>query len=579
MAAQENAIERALVALGIMKPTERAIEARSSRRGSALLAGRRPTEAAGAYDHAYTLWNMVGRRTAQREAPLRMLRYIRDYDPDAAMAVWSFIRMVTRIEDIHVYQNGAGQDNEEIDEEGQAMIDKLNDPTAAAVAREYGGGLANLAAVFTLTLLTQGAIAVEVALTKNLKDILGFFPVDPSIIDFQYDDMRVPHPVINQMGAPTPINELQFRYVPMDPDVEDPHGRAPFWPAFETIQFKTEVMRDLKAVAHNQGHARIDVKVVEEIMLENLQKVRPDLFRPGQESGLQDELDDYLSDLQTSYNSLNPDDAFIHWDAIEVGSAGADHRGSLDIASLIDAIDRQVVASLKVLPLMLGRNEGSTTTHATVQWQIFAQTVEAIQEKIEAALEWACNLALQVWGRQSRCEIVFEAPRKSDRYQDVQADKMETETWIMRVAQGWANDEEAAMEVLGHAPTGEKAPPVVPVIAAGDADDDEDDGGEPMDDKAKEVEPRVLGRALRDELRRQIGDEPFGDEASELLLTPNWMQYLVRRADQELSIPDRMHFQQAYNALLAVPDEEWEAAVEADKAAGRQGDNGHGHER
>lgn len=71
-------------------------------------------------------------------------------------------------------------------------------------------------------------------------------------------------------GTFTKLNMEQVFYVPIDPDFDDPYGRSLMLPAIEAILFQTEVLRDLKVVAHHQGHTRFDISVSAEAILKNL---------------------------------------------------------------------------------------------------------------------------------------------------------------------------------------------------------------------------------------------------------------------------------------------------------------------
>ena len=525
------------------------------------LVGGRPTVDAGAYDLEYTLWGLVNRRTALSAASLQMMRSMRDYNPDAALALWNMIRLATKIEDIQVYHYAPDltEDEWDTDLEGQQRIRELDE--RQIVGGEYGGGLRAIAGVLVLTLMTQGAAALEVALTDDLRDVEDFCPVDPWLVTFQRDERRVARPVLNLIhGAPVPLNEVQFRYVPLDPEVNDPHGRSPMWPALEAVMFQTEVLRDLKAVAHNQGYPRIDVSVVEEIVIQNLP---PHLKGPGQEDDLKDWLDGYLTDIASAYEALNPDDAFVHWDWLQVNMTGPGKggAGSLDIQALIRVVEAQVIAALKSLPILLGRNEGTTTTHATVQWQIYADSVEAVQDVVQKMLEWACNLTLRVWGRQSVCRITMERPRKSDRYQEAQADQIEADTWFKKVLYGWATNDEAAQATVGHDAVGEMALPQSPP----------QEEPEPQGDD----EPADAGRGRR--AARQDTAPAWNAEMAEWALVPQWMQALRRERERSVAQLERDQWLRGREALAAISDEEWQEAEEADAAAGRK--NGHGGRR
>ena len=409
----------------------------------------RPSREAGLKPLYEGEWSLLGRQYGQYADVLQMLKRIRDYNPDASLAVWNVLRLANPGHQVDVFQAKAGPEGQPVaDPEGKALIEDL----AGRCGGEYGGGMDALIGVLLLTLMTQGAIAAEVELSENLREVVDLYPVDPRYIDFAREQ-GTGHvvPVVVASGAPKRINMNQFRYVPLDPDVDDPHGRAPLWSALETVFFQTEVLRDLKAVTHNQGYPRIDVSLLEEIVLQNTPE---HMKAPGRDDELRAWVDGFLTDLQATYNSLNPDDAFIHWDWVKVTATGGAGGRAIDVAKVIAAIDAQIVAGLKQLPVLLGRNEGSTTTHATVQWQIYVAGIEALQRCVKRLVEWLYGVALQVYGRQSYARVTFNAIRKTDRKADAEAAKIEADTLVMQVLAGWISNDEAAQQVTGHGATG-----------------------------------------------------------------------------------------------------------------------------
>ena len=426
-----------------LKDRARAAVAASKSKG--MVAGR-ATRAAGLETQGTGLWSLVGRSLGNSRDVLQQIRHIRDYNPDAALAVWNTLRLANPGHSVHVYQQRPGPDGEPVvDKEGARIVEDL----AARVGSEYGGGLDTLVDVLNLTLMTQGAVAAELELSDNLREVLDYCPVDPRWIEFAVDDETGKVvPVVSSYGQVKRINVNQFRYIPLDPDVDDPHGRSPMWTTLEIIFFQQEVLRDLKAVMHNQGYPRIDVAVLEEIVVQNTPE---HLKAPGREDEFRTWVDGFLSDLQTTYNGLHPDDTFIHWDWVKVGYVGATNgTGSVDVARVIQVIDTQMVAALKQLPILLGRNEGATTTHATVQWQIYVAGIEALQRRTKRIVEWLHNTALRVYGRQSYARVEFDEIRKSDRKAEAEAERIETETLVTKVLAGWMDNDEAAVESVGH---------------------------------------------------------------------------------------------------------------------------------
>lgn len=532
----------------------RAAAASSSSKG--MVAGR-PTAQAGLGSLWSGQYSLLGRTYGTYRDVLETLKHIRDYNPDAALAVWNVLRLANPGHELRVYYDRPGPEGQPVEDvEGKALLEALCDE----VGSEYGGGVDTLIDVMNLTLMTQGAIAAEVELSQNLREVVDYCPVDPRWIDFATDEETGKMvPVIAAYGAVQRINTNQFRYIPLDPDVDDPHGRSPMWTTLEIIFFQQEVLRDLKAVMHNQGYPRIDVQVLEEIVVQNTPE---HLKAPGREDEFRSWVDGFLSDLQTTYNSLNPDDTFIHWDWVKLGYVGATNgTGSVDVARVIQVIDTQMVSALKQLPVLLGRNEGSTTTHATVQWQIYVAGIEALQRRTKRMVEWLHNTALQVYGRQSYARVEFNEIRKSDRKAEAEAERIETETAVMQVQAGWIDNDEAAMGMVGHEAVGVMT---IPAKTAAPADVEEEEPAaedEELEEEAGEEETRAAKEPIRGGVAAQA---PEG--------IPDWLWERARATGLAYEQWAKATFDEKMNGYL-----QGEEPV-AERTAGSNGDGSRPHE-
>lgn len=435
-----------------------------------LLGGQRPTMAAGLDAGGLSLSSMVPARAGRMRNLLDLVRQIRDYNADASKAVSNILRLANSGWTITAYK----PDGTTTDEESQELVDALVKAEEPRIGLEYGGGLDVLIDMIHLTAATQGAVAGEVELTAGLDDVADILVVNPWLVDFERDpETRRFVPGIRKLGSFTPLHPLQFKYIPLDPEPGDPRGRSPFWAALDIIFFQMEVLRDLKAAAHFAGYPRVDISVAWESVYKTVESMRPDLLEPGKEDSLRAWLDGYLGDIEDMIESLNPDDAFVHYDAVSSTYITPTGR-SIDLQQLIATIDTQIVSGLKQLPVLLGRNEGTTTTHATVQWQVFVRELESYQRVSAHLLSWALSLALRVWGRQGIVKVQYKPIRSSERLQDAQAEQIETLTKAEQVRLGWITNDDAALAIVGHEAEGEPQPAPEPGgVPEGGADDEE----------------------------------------------------------------------------------------------------------
>ncbi|WP_157827680.1 hypothetical protein [Niallia nealsonii] len=152
---------------------------------------------------------------------------------------------------------------------------------------------------------------------------------------------------------------------------------------------------------------------------------------------------------------VEPDNDFYHTSSIEIKTVGGTRTGTINAQAVIDIINQQVVTALKQLPILLGRNEGTTETHGTVQWQIYVAGIQSIQRAIKRILEKAYNVVLQVNGKQRSAKLTFHELRVTDRQSEANAEKTETETKIMQRKEDWITNDEAANAMVGHAAVAE----------------------------------------------------------------------------------------------------------------------------
>lgn len=370
---------------------------------------------------------------------LETLNILKDINPDTSLAIWNLLRLANGGHGLEVEKPSGAIDRQ--------ATEYLND-LAKRVGTFYGGGVDQLINVLLMTCYVHGAVALEVEVSEGLDEVVDFHPVDPSTLDFRRNKATGELELVQkqQDGNYKVLNQETVFYYPLDPEISDPFGRSPILPILSIVFFQTEVLKDLKKVIHHQGHQRFDIKVLEEAIIQNM----PDQIKVAGPGAVREFVTSYVADVQSQMANLEPDDDFFHTDSVEIQMAGGAIGQSLDASRVIDIINQQVVSALKQLPILLGRNEGSTETHSTVQWQIYVAGIESMRRAIKRLLERAYNVSLQIGGFQGNAKLTFDSIRVSDRYNDARAEQLETNTRIQWVNQGWITNDEAAMEIVGH---------------------------------------------------------------------------------------------------------------------------------
>lgn len=413
---------------------------------SALTAGRNAS-----HDSA-TPWFGTNETVVKRDDlfskdNLAIIKAIRDINPDASLAVWNFLRLSNQGHEVKAILPSG-----EVDERATRYI---NDELAPHVGRKYRGGMDQLINVLNLSTYTYGANALEVELSEGLKDVVDFHAVNPTILDFKInEETREQELGIYKNGEFVVLNPLQVFYSPIDPDVDEPYGRSPLMPTLNSVFFQVEVLRDLQKVMHNQGHARFDIQVVASAIAQN---VPFEIQAQGGEAVARF-VTTYIDSIHAQFAKLKPDDNLIHDDSVNIEMVGGTAGKSMDATAIIQIINQQVVSSLKHLPILLGRSDATSETHANVQWKIFNAGILSMQNATKRTIENAYNISLRVKGFQSRARVEFDELNVTDRLKEAQAEQMEIQNEIAKVTQGWIDNDEASRNMTGSDAVAEPAP-------------------------------------------------------------------------------------------------------------------------
>lgn len=379
----------------------------------------------------------------------QILELLSDIDPDVSMALWNTLRLSNKGWNIKVYKQTS--DNI-IDTRGQKLVDNF-----VLEINKGSGGLNNIINQMHRSAFLQGAICGEAVMDGNLKKVIDLAPTNPHTIYFKVDPddgtlKTYQYQLKPKEGATVldnnyvELNTERFWYIPLDPAIGDPYGRGPATAAIADVFFNLKVMFDLRKVIHSQGWPRLDVTVMSDTLRANA----PESIKMDEDK-LNEFINKQLKEIESTYNSVKPDDTYIHLDAIQVGSANPASQGGrlFDPTALLRCIERRVIRALKQLPVFMGSNEGTTETHGTVQFEIYAEGINSIQQMSKNLMERFLEFYLRMEGVQSRVEFEFEKVQTTDRKVEADAEAIEIQNAVTKRDEGWISQDEASIEITG----------------------------------------------------------------------------------------------------------------------------------
>lgn len=379
----------------------------------------------------------------KRLPPKRILTILRNNHPDVSQAVWNFKIIGNSGYNVRVTK----LDGETEHESGQKLIDRfIRDlDFYGSNGYEKSKGLERVIDQMFDSALLRGAVSMEMVMDGNLEDVLYFVSVDPDTIEFKVENGRlVPYQNKVKLDIPT------FFHEGMDETETDPYGTSPFLSIIQTIAFHLQVMEDIKAVIHNQGYGKYDIKIIEEVLLKRM----PITIR-NNEKKKQEWLNDQLSKIIDQYSKLDPDAAFVHFDSVEVGMVES-AKATLDPQKIMAVIDTQILGALKQYSTLMGRrSQGQTEQYAKMEIKIFMKSVHRIRKMIESILSRAFTRLLNIHGMQGYVFFEFKDTEIRTELEKVNFEQIAIQNAAKKRDNGWISQDQASIEITGRKAEGQ----------------------------------------------------------------------------------------------------------------------------
>jgi hypothetical protein len=385
-------------------------------------------------------------KTLDRMGTPEILLMLADISPEVSSALWNFVRFSNPGWELKAFKPGTA----ELDEKGNQALEDFQ----ATLSENYGAVDSLWNSLF-ITAYLRGAFCAELVLDKNGRYPIDFIILDPDGDKIEFELVDDPERgVFWQIGQKQdqkfiPLNYPTIRYVPVDPPPNKPYGRAPAEPALFSSLFLLGLLHDLKRVVSQQGYPRIDITV----KLAELDAIMPESIK-GDSDQVEKWVDAVVQGIASSYDQLQPDDAFVHTDVTEIG----DPVGTIDSSSLgavdglLRGLERMITRGLKTMPLLMGSNESVSETHANRQWEIHAASIKALQHLAEEMISRLFTVMLQAQGIQATAVIRFAELRASEQLRDAQTEEVIIRNAMAKYLAGWTSHEEASLEVTGSDP-------------------------------------------------------------------------------------------------------------------------------
>lgn len=390
----------------------------------------------------------------------QLLNILIDSNPDVSQALYSFLRMCNS-GFIYKVLKVNGTPFKEAQDTMDEWMRKLQYQQTNQGFKE-DRSLNSFINKMHLSFFVKGAASSEVVVNDKLEPAY-MVPVDPHTVWFKGDESGELIPYQLQVAPTTEqrkkgvwegnykkIDIPSFFYQPLDARIDDVYGVCPILPALQTIFFQIQVLQDLQAVVHKAGYPRLDLKLLEEILIKNA----PPMIKNDAKK-LAEWLNQRKADIETEYKSIKPEDAMIHFDSVEAKYLETQRgMGTYDARALMEVVDAQVIASLKSLSILMGRYRGRTETYASAEVQLYIKGIEAIQKLSAQLMNRILTFCLNLFGYQGYVEFEYLPIELRSKTELAQWNAVRIRNHLMFVALGMQSFDEACIELTGHKPSG-----------------------------------------------------------------------------------------------------------------------------
>lgn len=422
--------------------------------------------------------------TRQSQDSRELLKSLVKYDPDVSAALHAFLTLSSTTPRFFVYNQ-----DDQLDPQGQAdfqaILGSLTRQNDYTFGFTFIKSITQIAEDLRYMVLLRGSCAAELVFNKLLQ------PDDVRVVDTvqiewyeakpgQYKPRQKPPGAQQDIDLDIP-NFFVKNYRQNPTEI---YSESMFVSAINTIAARQQVVNDLYRIMQKTGYPRIDISVAEEVMRKNV----PASMRTD-EKQIASWINARMSEIVTQVNNLRADSSFIHSDAVETKILNDKGPGaSLNVTEIVQVLNAQNQAALKVVATVIGRGEAGVNT-ASVEARIFSMNADTLNRPIADLMSDMFTLAMRLTGFEGYVVCRFD---NCELRPDTELEPMKTlkqARLLENLSLGLITDDEYHIEMFGRpAPAGSK-----PLTGTGFM--------HPVDSNAADVSPNSdpLGRSLSPE--------------------------------------------------------------------------------
>lgn len=307
------------------------------------------------------------------------------------------------------------------------------------------------------------------ALTENLRHMLllrgaigaeAIMDVDLTLMSIRNIDMRTVKWYEKQPGLYVPAqeptndsnNEISLdiptfftAYFRNDPTAI--YADSPWVSVINTVAARQQIVNDLYRIMQITGYPRIVVRVLEEVLNRSMPAdVQMDDARRREWANAR------FNEIRTALSNPTANQSIITWDSYEFDMLNEKAPGmEMDISPIMDMLNAQNQAALKVMATVIGRGTQGVNT-STVESRVFAMNADQLNRPIADLFSQIFTFAIRMMGFDGYVEYSFKpAELRPDLELEPQR-LLKQNRLLTNLSIGTIDDMEYSIEMFGRPP-------------------------------------------------------------------------------------------------------------------------------
>lgn len=376
------------------------------------------------------------------------IRALAKVSPDLSASNWAYARMVVTRNYTAIARNQDGTANPQATAALQQVLARMNYLVDYAEGFSNVSGLHAVGEMLTLELRLEGACALELVLDRaRLPSRMQ--PIAVSQIEFYEDNKGLVFPLQKAAQGDINLDTPAFFYESLDQDLLTAYSDSPMEAGLHAALSDAEFTQDVRRVIKRALHPRLDVQ----ISWDDFRKSIPSEIQ-GDAEKLAAYRIAYISEIESTVNGLEPDDALVHFDSTEFDYI---NNGNVSLNKEYETLqgmtNSKMATGTKAPPAVLGHGAGSQNV-ASSESMLFVKYCEGVQNKVNSILSRALTLGTRLLGFDVFVEFSFERIdlRPDSELEGFRAQRQSRVLDLLSL--GFLTDEEACLQLTGKLPPG-----------------------------------------------------------------------------------------------------------------------------